>query len=183
VRHSILAIIVVAMSGCASITTSDVQNILVTTSTETGDPLEKADCTLQSPRGHWKVATPGSVMVFRSAEDILVDCRKDGHGAGFAKVISRVHGGMLGNVIFGGVVGVVIDHSRGTGYQYPSDVRVVMGKSLVIDRRDEQQAETKTVSVNAEDAQKQEPECTHWKTGTGVWISSCPIGVQSSSPQ
>jgi subtilisin family serine protease len=35
---------------------------------------------------------------------------------------------MFGNLIIGGVVGAVIDHSSGTAYEYPEIVKVVMGQ-------------------------------------------------------
>lgn len=124
-------------SGCASITGSEMQSILVATKTKAGDAVEKAECTLQSPRGLWKVSTPSSVMVVRDSEDIQVDCRKDGAAPGLAKLISRAHGGMFGNIIFGGGIGAIIDHSKGTGYEYPNKVNVIMGDTIIIDRRDE----------------------------------------------
>ena len=47
---------------------------------------------------------------------------------------------MFGNIIFGGGIGAIIDHSKGTGYNYPDAVPVKMGRSVTVDRRDEQQA-------------------------------------------
>jgi hypothetical protein len=126
-----------AAPGCATITGSELQSILVSTRTRSGEPLEKAECTLQSPSGLWKVTTPGSVMVLRSAEDMQVECRREGHPPGLAKLVSRAHGGMFGNIIFGGGIGALIDHSKGTGYEYPNIVMVTMGEVVLIDRRDE----------------------------------------------
>lgn len=63
-----------------------------------------------------------------------VECGKENIPKGMPKVISRAHGGMFGNIIFGGGIGAIIDHSRGTGYDYPDLIEVVMGGSIVIDR-------------------------------------------------
>ncbi len=140
-KASIAAIAVgLLASGCASITGSEMQSVLVSTKMRSGEPLEKVECTLQSPRGLWKVSTPGSVIVNRGSEDIQVECRKDGAPSGLAKLISRAHGGMFGNIIFGGGVGALIDHSKGTGYEYPNKVVVVMGETVLIDRNDELEA-------------------------------------------
>lgn len=128
-------------SGCASITGSEMQSILVSTKDKSGTAVEKAECVLESPKGNWKVVTPGSVIVMRSAEDMQVQCSKEGQSPGLAKLISRAHGGMFGNIIFGGGIGAIIDHSKGTGYEYPNIVNVVMGDTLMIDRRTEQEAE------------------------------------------
>ena len=114
---------------------------MVTTKDKSGTLVQKADCTLQGPKGTWKVTTPGSVMVARSAEDIQVECQKEGSPNGLGKMISRAHGGMFGNIIFGGGIGAIIDHSRGTGYEYPNQVSIIMGETVMVDRRDEQDAE------------------------------------------
>ncbi len=129
--------------GCASITGSELQSIMVSTQEKSGAAVQKADCTLQGPKGMWKVTTPGSVMVARSAEDIQVECQKEGLTPGLAKLISRAHGGMFGNIIFGGGIGAIIDHSKGTGYEYPNVAAIVMGETTMIDRRDEVEAEQK----------------------------------------
>lgn len=142
-RPALAALMLVLASGCSSITISDNQSVMVTTKEKSGAPVEKAECTLQGPKGSWKVTTPGAVMIARSPEDIQVECKKDGTPTGLAKMISRAHGGMFGNIIFGGGIGAIIDHSRGTGYEYPNVVNVVMGETTMIDRSDEQEAERK----------------------------------------
>jgi hypothetical protein len=136
-RIALAAAMLAAAPGCATITGSELQSILVSTRTRSGEPLEKAECTLQSPSGQWKLVTPGSVTVLRSAEDMQVECRREGHPPGLAKLVSRAHGGMFGNIIFGGGIGALIDHSKGTGYEYPNVVVVTMGEATLIDRRHE----------------------------------------------
>jgi hypothetical protein len=127
--------------GCASITGSEMQSVLVTTKTKAGEPVEDSKCVLTSPRGKWNVTTPSSVAVQRSSEDIEAECRKEGHSPGLAKLVSRAHGGMFGNIIFGGGIGAIIDHNKGTGYEYPNKVEIVMGESVLIDRKQELDAE------------------------------------------
>ena len=41
-----------------------------------------------------------------------------------------------GNIIFGGGIGAIIDHNKGNGYNYPDQLPVVMGKAVVVDRKD-----------------------------------------------
>jgi hypothetical protein len=126
--------------GCATITSNEMQPVNLTTQTEEGGIVEKARCTLKNDKGDWQMESPGFVSVRRSAEDLIVECKKDGHPDGFLRAISRAAAGMFGNIIFGGGIGAIIDHSKGTGYNYPDNMPVRMGKSVVIDRRDEQQA-------------------------------------------
>ena len=124
-------------SGCASITGSEIQNVALRAKTDQGADVAKADCELQNDKGRWKALTPGFVAVQRSAEDLLVTCTKEGHKQGMLRAISRAAGGMFGNIIFGGGIGAIIDHNKGTGYDYPDSLVVEMGNSLVRDKNDE----------------------------------------------
>ena len=127
------------VSGCASITVSDTQSVMVTTRLQDGNAIERAECKLSNDKGAWAVTTPGSVGVRRSADDMQIECTKDNVPTGLVKAVSRAHGGMFGNIIFGGGIGAIIDHSRGTGYDYPDVLEVVMGASAVIDRNAQRQ--------------------------------------------
>lgn len=133
---SLFAVVVLA-SGCASITSDKTQSLAITTQTTDGKLVEKAKCSLKNDKGNWQIETPGTVAVHRSAEDIVVECKKDGVPDGVTRGISRAAGGMWGNIVFGGGVGAIIDHSNGTGYNYPNDLPVTMGASVTVDQADE----------------------------------------------
>ena len=138
-----LCVIAVLTTGCASITSEKTQSLAVTAHSEDGNLVEKAKCSLENDKGNWQVETPGSVTVRRSAEDIVVKCKKEGVQDGIARGVSRASGGMWGNIVFGGGVGAIIDHNNGTGYNYPNDLPVKMGKSVTFDQADEAKAKTK----------------------------------------
>ena len=139
VLKKITALIVVTSlaSGCASITGSEIQSVSVTTHASADAAVEKAKCTLRNDKGVWEVTTPAFVGVRRSAEDLTVECKKEGQPDGLLKAISRAAGGMFGNIVFGGGIGALIDHNKGTGYDYPDILKVIMGKSTVIDKKDQ----------------------------------------------
>jgi hypothetical protein len=137
IRLSVGAVLVALTSGCATITGAETQAIMVSSRDRSGAAVADAQCTLESPRGKWSLVTPASVTVVRSSDDIQVECRKEGLAPGLAKLISRAHGGMFGNIIFGGGIGAIIDHSKGTGYEYPNVATIVMGETTMIDRREE----------------------------------------------
>lgn len=42
---------------------------------------------------------------------------------------------MWGNILFGGGIGAIVDHNKGTAYSYPDWVKVVLGDNLVFDRK------------------------------------------------
>jgi hypothetical protein len=53
----------------------------------------------------------------------------------------------VGNLVFGGGIGAIIDHNKGTAYSYPSWIRIIMGDNLVFDRKDEKENQPLTGSV------------------------------------
>ncbi len=124
------------MSGCATITSNEMQPVSLSTKDDKGQVLEQAKCTLQNDKGSWEAESPAFVQVRRSAEDLLVECKKEGQPNGSLRAISKASGGMWGNIIFGGGIGAIIDHTKGTGYNYPNDLPVKMGESVVVDKHE-----------------------------------------------
>ena len=101
--------------GCASITQSEMQRVSVTASNE-GKAIKDADCSLTNDKGSWNVKAPGQVDVRKSGENLSVVCKKEGLIDGLLTAVSRAAGSMFGNIIFGGGIGALIDHNKGTGY-------------------------------------------------------------------
>ncbi len=134
ITRTLAALCVVACSGlgCSTITQSELQTLSLTTTHE-GKPVE-ADCKLTNDRGSWDARSPANVSVRKSGEDLEVTCKKDGLPTGLLKAISRAAGSMFGNIIFGGGIGALIDHNKGTGYDYPQRLPVKMGESVVVDK-------------------------------------------------
>lgn len=126
-------------SGCSTITQSETQRLSVTASYE-GQPIKDVDCALTNDKGTWTTKAPNQVDVRKSGENLNVVCKKEGFVDGLLTAISRAAGSMFGNIIFGGGVGALIDHSKGTGYDYPTTLPVVMGKSVTVDKKTEEQA-------------------------------------------
>lgn len=131
-----LLVVPVMASGCATITSNEMQPVSVTTKDDKGQEMERAKCSLRNDKGSWETETPAFVQVRRSSEDLLVECKKEGQPKGSLRAISRSSGGMWGNIIFGGGIGAIIDHNKGTGYNYPNNLPVKMGESIVVDRRE-----------------------------------------------
>lgn len=125
------------LSGCATVTTDANQTVQITTEDENHQPVQGAECVLKNERGEWHLKTQGVTKVHKSADNLLVNCTKKGMADGEGTLISRSNAGMWGNILLGGVVGAIVDHNKGTAYNYPSWIRIVMGENLVFDR-DEQ---------------------------------------------
>jgi hypothetical protein len=135
---AILLFAIAMLPGCATITSSEMQDLSLQSANDKGEAIREVKCTLKNDKGSWEAMAPGFVAIRRSAEDLIVECKKEGHADGFLRAISRAAGGMWGNIIFGGGIGAIIDHSKGTGYNYPDSLPVVMGKSVSVDRANQQ---------------------------------------------
>lgn len=135
VRALILPVVVLSTVGCSTITQESTQ-VLSLTATHDGKPVD-AECALVNDKGTWNAKSPSNVTVRKSNEDLNVTCKKDGVPDGLLKAISRAAGSMFGNIIFGGGIGAIIDHNKGTGYDYPAQLPVKMGESVVVDKKAE----------------------------------------------
>jgi hypothetical protein len=142
----LFAVASLAASGCATITSSETQVVSLSTKTADGQVVEKVKCTLRNDKGIWETQSPGFASVRRSAEDLMVECKKEGLPDGLLRAISRAAGGMWGNIIFGGGIGAIIDHNKGTGYDYPNDLPVKMGASTTIDKKEEVDAQQRAAA-------------------------------------
>lgn len=134
--------------GCATITGSEMQQVALTAKDASGTALDGVKCSLKNDKGSWEATAPAFVDIRRSAEDLNVDCKKSGEKDGLLKAISRASGGMVGNIIFGGGIGALIDHNKGTGYNYPDNLPVEMGKVVLVDRKDQGDVQAQPQSHN-----------------------------------
>lgn len=125
----------VAMTGCASIMNDTTTPVRFETFSAAGVQIKDAECKLENDYGQQSVKTPATVNVRRSSKDLQITCVKAGEIDGRGVAISRANGGLAGNILFGGGIGAIIDHNKGTAYTYPQWVQVVMGKLLTFDRR------------------------------------------------
>jgi hypothetical protein len=129
------------LTGCASITKDSNQPVKVETYSKENQAVAGVKCTAKNERGEWVATTPGNLVVHRSGQNLLVNCEKEGVAPGVATVVSRANGGMFGNILFGGGIGAIIDHNKGTAYSYPDWIRVIMGDNLVYDRKNNKENE------------------------------------------
>ncbi|HYG31568.1 MAG TPA: hypothetical protein VFF75_07010 [Methylophilaceae bacterium] len=136
---SLLLAALAGLGGCATITKDANQSVQIETYDKNNQPVTGVKCTAENERGKWTTLSPGFVSVHRSSQNLMVNCEKENEAAGRGTVVSRVNGGMFGNIIFGGGIGAIIDHNKGTAYTYPSWLRIVMGDSLVYDKKDEKE--------------------------------------------
>lgn len=132
------ALMVVLTTGCASITGDTTHPMRVDTQAA-GKPVRGADCKVTNDYGQVSVKSGDTLQVRRSSKDLDISCTSVEHGDAQGRAISRANAGMAGNILFGGGIGAIIDHNKGTAYTYPSWVQLAFGQELTFDRSDEKE--------------------------------------------
>ena len=128
-------------TGCASVVNDVTHPMKIETKTETGEIVPGADCTVTNERIVMTVKSGEIANVRRSNVDLQISCKHPTNPNAIARAISRVNGGMFGNIILGGGIGAIIDHNRGTAYTYPTWIQLIFGQTLLFDRRDEKEGQ------------------------------------------
>ena len=139
VKQAVYAAVLLAVTGCASIVNDDTQPMKLETKTAAGETIAGAECRLQNNEGTISARSGETTRVRRSSEDLEISCTHPGEPEAIGRAISRANAGMAGNIIFGGLIGAAIDHSKGTAYTYPTWIQLVFGKTLVFDRSAEKE--------------------------------------------
>ncbi|MES2105813.1 MAG: hypothetical protein V4634_17470 [Pseudomonadota bacterium] len=136
-KISLIAVAAISLVGCASIVNDSTHPMKVETRKQSGEFVAGANCKITNDYGTFSVKSGETVQIRRSSKDIDFVCTDPNNPDAIARGISRANAGMAGNILFGGGIGAIIDHNKGTAYTYPTWVQLVFGKSLVFDRRAE----------------------------------------------
>jgi hypothetical protein len=123
-----------ATVGCASVMNDTTQGMKIETKASNGAVIAGADCVLTNDYGSTSVKSGVTSQVRRSGKDLDIVCKSPDSPDAAARAISRGNAGLAGNIIFGGGIGAIIDHNKGTAYTYPTWVQLEFGKTLVFDR-------------------------------------------------
>lgn len=125
--------------GCASIVNDSTQPMRLETRTAAGEVVAGAECRVSNDYGSLTVKSGDTAQVRRSGNDMDIRCTSPNQADATGRAISRANAGLAGNILFGGGIGAIIDHNKGTAYTYPTWVQMVFGKSLVFDRSNEKE--------------------------------------------
>lgn len=115
---SSIASVSVFLGGCATVVSGTTQSIAINT-----DP-QGADC--QFMRKGVLVGrinpTPGTFQVSKDYENVAVLCRKDDFDDTAGVIGSEFQAMTLGNILLGGIIGVVVDAASGAMMKYAESV-------------------------------------------------------------
>lgn len=123
--HIVLAIFLLMLAACATITDGVNQKVTIKT-----PPVTGAACDLKNNKGHWKVTkTPATLTIRQDSGDLLVSCYKSGYQSTSKKFKSSTKAKFFGNALMiGGTIGAGIDIANGAAFKYPDVLLVPMQK-------------------------------------------------------
>lgn len=123
--RNILALAFVALlPACATIMDGNTQPVSISTAPP------GATCNVaRNGTSIGTIQTPGMVTVERSKNDLTVTCGKAGTQTVQLTQPSKFTGVTFGNLIIGGLFGVVVDAATGANYRYDNQVLVMLPPS------------------------------------------------------
>lgn len=109
-------------AGCATLTTGSSQTLTIVS-----DPPGAA-CVLQRDGGVIGAVnpTPGSILISKSHSEVRVQCTRDGYLKAEQSVGAAFQAATLGNVLLGGLIGIVVDAASGASASYEPQLLVLM---------------------------------------------------------
>jgi hypothetical protein len=112
-----------ALPGCASIVTGTNQTMALAS--------EPAGATCKLERGGETIGyvnqTPSTASFSKSSKSIVVSCTEEAKSLrGVSTVEPGIQPWFFGNLLLGGIIGVIVDASSGAVSEYPSSTTVVL---------------------------------------------------------
>ena len=140
-RTVLVSSLALASVGCASIVNETTHPMKIETKNAKGDLVSGAECRISNDYGTITTKSGDTAQVRRSSKDLDITCKDPAQPDAIARAIARANAGLAGNIIFGGGIGMIIDHNKGTAYTYPTWIQLVFGKTLVFDRSVEKEGQ------------------------------------------
>jgi hypothetical protein len=110
------------LPGCATITKGSQQTVTVAT-----DPTGAA-CSLTRDGKPLAVVnpTPGSIPIEKASGTVAIACKKAGYKDAAGALASEFQAWTFGNIILGGIIGIVVDAASGAMHEYPAMVTITL---------------------------------------------------------
>jgi hypothetical protein len=115
----------VIVAGCATITTGTTQSILV----DTKPPGAICRFSRDSKEIGVVNPTPGMFVIDKSVIPMSAICTKDGYLPTTGAIQSHYQPVTLGNVLLGGVVGIIVDAASGAQNIYDASIAIELQKA------------------------------------------------------
>ncbi len=128
-RGLLVGFVALGAAGCSTIVEGTSQDItLATVPSEAACTVQKNGVIIATVN-----STPGRVTVDKSSDDLAVVCNKEGFKETKGMLDSDLAAATFGNVIAGGLVGVVIDSATGASRKYDDSITVTLIADTVVE--------------------------------------------------
>jgi uncharacterized protein YceK len=124
-KRPLVAVVLAAtalLSGCASLLEEDTQEVNVRFMC--AEKHLVATCDLKNDKGRWRLSTPGKATVINDTSLLEISCKAPFIPSFSVSVMPMPSMGMLGNLLFGGVVGAAVDVYNNSGMKYPENIDI-----------------------------------------------------------
>ncbi|WP_229440531.1 hypothetical protein [Massilia sp. BSC265] len=115
------------LGACATVSDAPLQQQVEVHAVLDYQEVGGVGCLLTNNLGRWFVVAPGRVTISRSAEPLVVSCKKEGMGTAQEAFGSRPDAmSLMGNVIISAGMGFAVDKYSGASWSYPANLTVLM---------------------------------------------------------
>lgn len=118
----LLAISLCCCPGCATIVSDN------KTFTQIETLPDGAQCTIEGDNYNNKITTPANVQIPAKAAPVVITCEAEGYNKATERIDTKMDGWTFGNILFGGIVGAIIDAGTKSGFKYPEKVVLELNK-------------------------------------------------------
>ena len=112
----------IVLNGCASIVSGGADTIPV------NSYPQEAFCNISGQN----VRTPSQVALNHTCNDVTVTCHKDGYYDSSGQIVSSTNPWVFGNILFGGIVGLLIDAASGNMCHFTEGTEVALEQKLPV---------------------------------------------------
>ncbi|MBB3223146.1 hypothetical protein [Pseudoduganella umbonata] len=123
-RSSLPATLAGLLAGCATLTESTEQYVMVQTVLD-HQQVAGIGCVLSNDTGRWFVTSPGRVRIRKSTQPLTVDCRLDDVVA-YDQIGPKQNSSRWGNILLTAGTGQFVDRQTGAGFDYPGTLTVLL---------------------------------------------------------
>ncbi len=119
-------VILLLLASCSTLTKNPQTPLTVLTVCAGSSKPYPAKCIISNPYIHKEVITPAVVAIERSSHDLNISCSIDNKVFGEAVISSSTDIDVTGNILIGGVIGVVTDFVSGNAYEYQPKIQLLL---------------------------------------------------------
>ena len=123
-RVAIALAMTTLLQGCATIVKDKSDTVTVFTP---GCPAG-TKCKISNKRGSWIIQTPNTVSVPKSDDKLVIECSTP-DGREMEGYLKSEGGNMIwGNIIFGGIIGAIVDSNTDAHREYDDSITIPLCK-------------------------------------------------------